>query len=244
MSKNEYLSLMGNRTCFRRYDLLDTMRTSGFTQSEATFNAIFQRLLNEGSIFRVGRNAYCVASPDVSTYRYVYTQLAVDVANTIKENHPYTDFTIFEMIQMNEFINHQIAHNIIFIPVESDIGEFVFDTLKEKYPGKVLLNPTTDIFHRYWYDNMIVIEHLITEAPMGYREHWHTGLEKMLVDIVADQLITESLSEAEYTNIFKGAFERYAIDESRLFRYAKRRGAEKKIRAIITEQTDVQLHVS
>ncbi len=244
MSKNEFLSLMDNRTCFGRYDLLDAMRTGGFTQSDATFKAIFQKLLNEGSIIRVGRNAYCVASPDVSTYSYVYTQLAVDVANSIKDNHPYLNFSIFEMVQMNEFVNHQIAHNIIFVPVESDIGDFVFDTLKGKYPGKVLINPTTEIFHRYWYDNMVVIERLITEAPMGNSEHWHTGLEKMLVDIVADQLIKESFSETEYPNIFKGAFERYAIDESRLFRYAKRRGAEKKIRAIITEQTDVQLRVS
>ena len=46
------------------------------------------------------------------------------------------------------------------------MGGFVFDTLKKKYPGKVLINPTSEIYHLYWYDDMIVIEKLVSEVNM------------------------------------------------------------------------------
>ena len=128
---------------------------------------------------------------------------------------------------MNDFVNHQIAHNTLFVAVEADIMGFVFDTLKEKYPGKVLINPTAEIYHQYWSDDMIVIVKLKTEAPKGMVETWHTKLEKLLVDIVSEQLISESISKSEYPNIYEDALARYIVDESCLFRYAKRRGIDK-----------------
>lgn len=73
--------------------------------------------------------------------------------------------------------------------------DFVFDSLKEKYQGKVLINPTVDIYHQYWSDNMIVIIKLTTEAPKGKKESWHTRLEKILVDIMSEPLLIASISE-------------------------------------------------
>ena len=50
-------------------------------------------------------------------------------------------------------------------------------------------------------------------------------------------LLQESVSESEYVAIFDGAFTRYVIDESCLFRYAKRRAADIKIKRFIKEKT-------
>jgi hypothetical protein len=80
---------------------------------------------------------------------------------------------------------------------ESDLGEFVFDKLKEKHPGKVLIYPSIEIYHQYWYDDMIVIQKLISESPMGNGEKWYTRIEKMLVDIFADDIQKESFSESD-----------------------------------------------
>ena len=115
--------------------------------------------------------------------------------------------------------------------------DFIFDTLKEAYPGKVLLNPSLEVFHQYWVDNMIVIIKMITEAPKGRQQKWHTRIESILVDLMTAPLLQESISESEYAAVFEGAFTRHVVDESCLFRYATRRAADKKIKRFIKDKT-------
>ena len=125
--------------------------------------------------------------------------------------------------------------------VEAEIMDFVFETLRDKYPGKVLINPTVEIYHQYWSDNMIVLGKLTTEAPKGQKASWHTRLEKMLVDIMAEPLLLASISRAEYPHIYEDAFDRYIVDENGLFRYATRRKVTKKIKELIRKETDIVL---
>ena len=153
----------------------------------------------------------------------------------------YPDFILFELILLNEFVNHQLAHNIIFVSVESEIMDFVFDALKGAYAGRVLLNPSVEVFHRYWVDNMIVITKMITETPKGINQKWHARIESILVDLMSVPLLQESISESEYEAIFENAFARYVVNESCLFRYARRRAADKRIKRFIKEKTGIIL---
>lgn len=237
----DYLVKLEDKVGFTRYELLETMRKSGLEVGDAKFKFILQQLLNSGLIVRIGRNMYCVANDGRKSYTHNYSYLACDVAEVIKENHPLLDFRIFEFRQLNEFVNHLLAHNVVFVFVEGALGDFVFHTLKEMYPGKVLLNPTPEIYHRYWCKDMIVIQKLISESPVGKAEKWHTRIEKLLVDLMADNLIKNAISIAEYSNIYEAVYEKYAVDESCLFRYARRRGAEKKIREFIGKNTRIML---
>lgn len=239
----EYLKYLENKKYFSRNELQHAMEKFGFKIGEASFKANLQKLLNSNQIFRVGRNAYCVPNETIKKYSHEYSELAENVAKIVKGKHPYLYFTILELIQFNEFVNHQLAHNIVFVSVEEDLGDFVFDTLKEKFPGKVLINPTTEIYHQYWCDNMIVIKKMISEAPFGLNEKWNTRIEKLLVDLMTDNLLQSSIAASEYTAIFEEVFSKYAIDESCLFRYAKRRGADKKIRKFILDKTNIKLRL-
>ncbi|MGN0318597.1 MAG: DUF6577 family protein [Lachnospira sp.] len=238
-----YLKLLENKPTFSRTDLLETMKGNNNEISEASFKVKLQKMLKEGAIVRVGRNKYCVPKDGFGVYSYEYSDKAKEVAELLQEKFPYLDYTIMDYVQLNEFVNHQLAHNVIYVSVEEDLGDFVFDTLKEKYPGKVLINPTPEIYHQYWYEGMIVIGKLVSEAPMGQKEKWNTRIEKLLVDVLTSPILLSSISESELTNIYEAAFGKYAVDESCMFRYAKRRGAEKKIRKFIKENTNVQLRV-
>ena len=237
----ECIQALGEKKSFCRQDFFQIFKEKGFEAGEESLKKRLQKMLNVGAIARVGRNVYCVPIKGMSQYEYSYSNISNDIAKTIKENHPYLDFLIFELFQLNEFINHQIAHNIIFVSVEHEIVDFVFDTLKEVYPGKVLVNPTPDIFHQYWVDNMIVVTKIITEAPKGRRQKWHTKIENIMVDLMTVPLLQESIRESEYTTIFEDAFARYVVDESSLFRYAKRRAAYNKIKRFIKEKTRITL---
>ena len=54
-------------------------------------------------------------------------------------------------------------------------------------------------------------------------------------------MIGGSISEGEYATIFEDSFRKYAVDKSCMFRYARRRGAEKKIKEFIRNRTAVTL---
>ena len=173
-------------------------------------------------------------------YSYQYSESAFDIAKKIETLYPELDFRIFELVQLNEFVNHQIAHNVIFVSVESGLGSYVFDSLKDQYLGKILLNPSVEIFHQYWSEDMIVIQKLVSESPKGEGAVWETRLEKMLVDLVADKLLLSSVNSGEYDSIFHQAFQDFYIDESQLFRYARRRNAKNKVLLHINE-TDLRM---
>ena len=241
MLEKRYYDGLLDVTRFTRKELLESFRMAGYMLSEASFYKKVEELVKSGQIIRVGRNVYSLPDDKRLTYEYKYSELAEEVAQEIVQQYPYVNFSIFEFVQLNDFVNHLIAHNVIFLSVEAEIMDFVFETLRDKYPGKVLINPTVEIYHQYWSDNMIVLGKLTTEAPKGQKASWHTRLEKMLVDIMAEPLLLASISRAEYPHIYEDAFDRYIIDENGLFRYASRRNVTKKIKELIIKETDIVL---
>lgn len=241
MLEKRYYDGLLDVTRFTRKELLESFRMAGYMLSEASFYKKVEELVKNGQIIRVGRNVYSLPDDKRLTYEYKYSELAEAVAQEIAQQYPYLNFSIFEFVQLNDFVNHLIAHNVIFLSVEAEIMDFVFETLRDKYPGKVLINPTVEIYHQYWSDNMIVLGKLTTEAPKGQKASWHTRLEKMLVDIMAEPLLLASISRAEYPHIYEDAFDRYIVDENGLFRYASRRKVTKKIKELIRKETDIVL---
>jgi len=100
-------------------------------------------------------------------------------------------------------VNHLIAHNVVYLSIEDGLGNFIFDGLGDRYLGRVLINPSVNAFWQYWHGDMVVIENLPTEFPRGRDAFWPTGLEKMLVDIMADKLVKESAIESECQRILR-----------------------------------------
>lgn len=227
---------------FSKKELLSSFRSSGYSKSESSFLAYFQELIRDSRIQRIGRNAYRVADSNLKSYEYSYSSQSNAIATAIKDKHPYLDFSIFEMVQLNEFANHQIGRNTIFVFVDADVIDYVFDSLKTEYSSNVLLHPSIDDYHRYKTDDTIILCRRISESPVGHNPEWSTCIEKLLVDIVAEQLIASSFGDSEIPRIYEGAFEKYIIDESKLFRYARRRNAAEKITTLISEKTNIKLH--
>lgn len=240
MQHNEIIDL-SQRKSFSFDDFYAASQNSGHSLGEAAMRKKLQELQKSGEVVRVGRNAYCMPSNPVRYYQYSYSELARNVAAIMMESYPAVGFTVFEIVQLNEFVNHQLAHDVLFLSVEEELMDFVFGTMKERFPGKVMLDPTPELYHQYWYENMIVIDKLVTEAPKSREVPWHTRLEKLLVDLLSNPILTGSISESEVPAVFEDAFTKYVIDESSLLRYAKRRGADKRLRTMIREKTDITL---
>lgn len=115
--------------------------------------------------------------------------------------------------------------------VEKELYEFVFDHLNNEYPGRVLLSPDKENLNRYWTSNCIIVERMISESPLYNEDPHKITIEKLMVDIVADKIVSELFTPSEYELIFEEAFARYNIDSNKIKRYAKRRNAWEKVDA-------------
>jgi hypothetical protein len=114
-----------------------------------------------------------------------------------------------------------LAHNKIFLEVEKDGGDFVFSTLTEKFPGKVLLKPKAQEILRYGTDDVIIINHLVTEAPKSDGEPYQVPLEKPIVDLFANKHLMRS--KGDYPSAIELMSATYRIDQDSMLRYARRR---------------------
>lgn len=191
------------------------------------------RLLEQGTIVRIGWSRYSLHKKRM--YAHTYSETASDVARALNENYEKLDFQIYELRQLNDFMNHQVAHNTIFVWVENNMMNYVFDTLWSLYPGRVLLKPKADQYYRYKLDDEIIICRLPSETPKGSGEQWKSRLEKIIVDVYTDKLLSEIVPDGEKKAVLEGAIRDYTFDKNTMIRYAKRKGAEEKVRHIIEE---------
>lgn len=223
-------SALTEKEGFSKQDFVREMSgTYGLTVPQITYD--LKKQLDMGTIVRSGWGQY--SFPKKRKYSYEYSMIAIDIAKELCQEYNSLHFQVFELRQLNEFMNHQIAHNTIFVYVENDLVNFAFDTLWNMNPGKVLLKPKLDEYYRYKLENEIVVVRLPSETPKGYMDPWKSRLEKIIVDVFTDKLVSKIVPEGEKEAILEGAFQEYLLDKGTMLRYAKRKGTEKKMTEVL-----------
>ena len=233
MNIPSYLQYIENPHNFDRTALRQAMATSGIEIGDTSYKYHLNKLLKSGIITRIGRNRYCISSADTLKYDYRTSRYARKVMKVISTLFPSLTYTLMETAQLNEFLDQPLEDNIFFLSVEAHMVDFIFAFLQKEYPNTVLNNPTAAEFRQNRCHQMIVIEKLISEAPLDKQRTVKTRLEKLLVDTISDKLIYRNLSEDQLDSIFVKAFETYGIDESCLIRYARRRGSYNRMMKIL-----------
>ncbi len=212
--------------------------------SQDTIYWQLRRLQQRGVIKKTGRGIYIVCDKEKKKWEYDYEHsgLMKEIVKRIEKEYPLVDFQVWEFIQLNEFVNHLIAKNVLFIEVEHMLEESIFNMLSEYYP-RVLLCPEQEVFDTYFLENMIVVQRLLTEAPKPIQQTKSCCLEKILVDLFSNKLTGQLIQGAEYPMVFEEAFRKFYIDEKKMMRYARRRNLEVKIKKFIEEETDIKLYM-
>ena len=223
---------------FSRNRFIEYLKQIGTYSTPSAANHLVDKLVSEGTISRIGRNRY-IAEQYRKDYVFTHSDTVNTLAAEISSRHPFLDFRIFELVQLNEFVNHQIAHNIIFVYVERGFEEDVFVTLKAARHPSILVKPDINLLFRYLTDETIVIGSLPSESPKGKPSFWDTRPEKFLVDLATDKLLKQIVYHSEYPGIFQGAFKNYRIDKSTMMRYARRRGAEEKYKDFLVHEAQL-----
>ena len=67
-----------------------------------------------GVLRKIGQNSFHVRNNKNSKreYFYAYSKEMQDIVDMIKEEYPLVDFQVWEFVQLNEFVIHQIGKNV------------------------------------------------------------------------------------------------------------------------------------
>ena len=159
----------------------------------------------------------------------------VSLYNAIKRKYPFIELCIWDTRWINEFMLHQPGRFYTILEPEKDAMESVFYFLKDQ--GKnVYLDPTEEEMNKFMSHKTdpIIVTGLISEAPMQKMNGVTTiTLEKMLVDIVANEVLFATQQGAELYRIFEDAYEKYTISNSKMLRYARRRNKQSELKKLI-----------
>ena len=223
-------SLKADRT-YSRNDLIEVFRKENKELNDSSFRWLLYNLQLHNRLFRVGYDEYTTSEQHVlPEYRPLYTEEALKVKKLLEDKYPELSFVIFESVALNEFLNHQIAQNTVYVQVEKDLSTFIFDALKQDLGGMILYKPNRMEFSRYWTRGCVVVLELISQAPLSSTQPHEITIEKMLVDIIADKSIEATYSPGELPEIFRNIRKNYRVDAKKMNRYAGRRGKAKLIK--------------
>ena len=225
MWKEQALLKLSSQKTYHRDELFRVFQSEHESLNDCTFRWMLYNLQNEQKLFRTGYDAYSVVPPEVlPIYRPLYSDNAKSVEELLTERFPELEFVIFESALLNEFLNHQIAQNTIFVQVQKDVSAFACDRLQDFYAGRVLYKPGEKEWDHYWTRGCVIVLDLISQAPLSSEYPHEMTAEKLLVDIVAEKNIAKTFSPSETPQIYESLLESYHVDIRRMNRYAGRRG--------------------
>lgn len=233
-NKNSTLKQLNPEKKYSRNDLLNIFLSDNPNLNDGSFQWILGSMLKNGELIKDGYNAYSVATgKELKEYQPFYSEESLELEHYISSKYPYVRFVVFETVLLNEFLNHLIAQNTIFIQVEKDSAPFIFRHLQDNKHLNVMYNPTKKDKDLYWSSNCVIVEDMISETPISKEKPHAIILEKMIVDLYCDKHIKETYSKAEYIDILKQVITTYRFDKTKMFRYARRRGKEMELKNII-----------
>ncbi len=210
-------------------------------KSEYLFFWDLQHLKEEKLLQALDNNYYKIRrvfSPEPSS-------LFLKIHQNLIENYDLGQYCFTESAWYNHFSRHQSPQNMHIIELENEICESVFYHLKEEgYHNIFLLLQKEDniMLERYAFEvqSPIIIQKIVSKAPtqkmMVAKEYIKIPyLEKMLVDLFADENLFTAYQNAEQNTIIENMLLDYVIDFTKLFAYAQRRRKEKDLKQYLFE---------
>ncbi len=246
----ELVELFSNWNSFRTSDLRDFYKSRSDQLTENNFRRILYSLEKQNIIRKIDFGLYIFENhqaqiPKIPKFLPVFSNEVISLNEQLIHAFPYMEYIIWETRLLHEFMIHQPSQNQIILEIEQGVEESVFNFINQKYEGKAFLFPNREIIERYALGNKndIFISTLLIQAPIQRVDTIPCPkIEKILVDIFADDDKFYLFQGGELVNIFESIFSSYHVGQKALFRYAQRRKVDDEIREFITQKTKIQLN--
>lgn len=204
-------------------DLFNFYKFSESTVKKATVNWRIFELVHRGLLQRIGKGKFVVGKsiyylPEISNKE-------IKINSVIKKEFPFIKYCIWNSSILSEFLQHQSSFRFIVVEVEKDALESVFYSIKEIF-NATFKRPAKEVVEEFISarQNSIIINSFVSEAPIQNIKNVPTSsIEKLLVDLYCEKNLFYFLQGNELVNIYKNAFDKYTVNQSKMLRYADRR---------------------
>jgi hypothetical protein len=190
-------------------------------------------LVQEGVLQRIGRGKFRLG--ESRKYIPEISSLTKSIYKKLKAEFPYVNFCVWNTSVLNEFMQHQPTRFFLLVETDKETTNSVFYFLRE-IKKTIFIEPTIDILEKYLMNDkdVIIIKPLISEAPTQNVNGVETAtIEKILVDVFCDDVIFSAQQGAEKRTVFKEAFTKYTINQSKMLRYAARRRKKEELNQFV-----------
>ncbi len=224
---------------FTREELYDYLEQSFFPGlKETTFRWRVYELKKTNIIISVTRGIFKL-SDNKKIFEPSINNKYHKISRMLKKNFSSISYCIWSSSWLNEFSRHQASNDIIFVEVEKELVNPVFNLLLDNYFKNVYLEPDKFVTKIYISENQtsIIVKSMITKSPIQSVKNVKVPkLEKILVDLFSDNKYLDSYKGYEQKVIFENAFAEYRLNLSNLINYSRRRKKDKLIKDfLITE---------
>ena len=173
-------------------------------------------------------------------YKPVLSENVFKITRKTNERFNNIKYAIWETQWLNEFSQHQTFNQMIVVEVEKEFADSFYYYLNDSMRMDFFLNPDDKEIEFYISESNVpvVIKRLVTRAPIQKIKNKKAvvpiaTLEKIMVDIFADENLYHFYQGSELVTIYEKIIDRYSINFTKLFSYAKRRRKEQEIKQFI-----------
>jgi predicted transcriptional regulator len=238
ITENKLIEAFKERRSFDRNELYDFYLHLEPELKESTFNWRIYDLKKKDIIKTIGRGLYAVSYKP--KYKPVLSENVLKIARKTNEQFVEVKYCIWETQWLNEFTQHQTSNQMIVVEVEKEFVGSIYYYLNDNIRMDFFLNPDDKEIEFYISESTVpvVIQRLVTRAPTSMVKDKRTSvpiatLEKIMVDLFADERLFHFYQGSEMIRIFEKIIEQYSINFTKLFSYAKRRKKEQEIKQFI-----------
>ncbi len=234
VTTNDILNFAFTHKVFSRKELIANLRIHNQLEAPNSISEQINRLLKSGQLIRLERGVYKLSVGARKDFSVVSSEEIEKINQQIKSRFPFVDYCLWSGAVLMPYMHHIPNLNFLFVDVEREVAESVFNLLNSDGNKRVFLMPTLTDFERYINTNeAIIIRPLISESPLQMVGGINTPtIEKILVDIVGDVEFS-FLQGAEINYVYTTIFERHKVNKNKLLRYATRRGRKEKVEQLL-----------
>lgn len=234
VTTSDILNFAFTHKVFTRKELIANLISKNQINSSGTLSEQLNRLLKSGQLIRIERGVYKLPDDVSNDFSVVCSEEMKTINQQIKTQFPFVNYCLWSMSTLVPFMHHIPNLNLLFVDVEREVAESVFNLLNIDSNKRVFLLPSLTDFERYISNNeAIIIRPLVSESPLQLIEGVSTpAIEKILVDIVGD-LEFSFLQGLEINHVYITIFERHSVNKNKLLRYATRRGRKEEVEKLL-----------
>jgi hypothetical protein len=232
--KNLLLSRFEGQEYVSRSELYEFYREFDPDLNEGTFGWRIYELKQKHIIKDVRKGIYTLESKQ--TFKPEFNKTILKIARILESSFDHHAYNIWNTAWLNEVSELQATSFLIILEIDKDSVERVFYTVKDAGVNNVYLKPDKNMIATYISElpEAVVVEPMISRAPVRKLKNVIIPrLEKILVDLYCDEELFFAFQGNQLVKIFEGCFQKYLINFSTMFNYARRRHREDMLKEFL-----------